>query len=130
MTGGTSFIFEDPSSVVREADFVARLRAGIHGKEALLAELEHVLDLPGYFGRNWDALSECLRDFHWRPERRIVLVHSEVPTLPPAESRIYLEVLDEAIRDWRESDEHELAVLFPKDAIDGIQRMLKHHPDD
>ena len=29
---------------------------------------------PGYFGRNWDAVDECLRDLSWLPADGYVLV--------------------------------------------------------
>lgn len=47
------------------AIFVGSLR-GIRTPERLFDELSRSLDLPDYFGRNWDALDECLRDL---PER-------------------------------------------------------------
>lgn len=47
------------------AVFVGSLR-GIRTPERLIDELSRTLDLPDYFGRNWDALDECLRDL---PER-------------------------------------------------------------
>ena len=32
-------------------------------------------DFPDHFGWNWDALSDCLRDLHWRPaDAYIVLI--------------------------------------------------------
>ena len=53
------------SRKLRIATFVGSLR-GIHTPERLFDELSRTLDLPDYFGRNWDALDECLRDL---PER-------------------------------------------------------------
>jgi len=47
------------------AIFVVNLR-GVRTPERLFDELSSSLDLPDYFGRNWDALDECLRDL---PER-------------------------------------------------------------
>jgi Barstar (barnase inhibitor) len=36
--------------------------SAIEGKEALMAALSEGFEFPDYFGANWDALEECLRD--------------------------------------------------------------------
>ena len=46
----------------------------ITGKEELMDGLAVGFSLPGYFGRNWDAVDECLRDLSWLPARGYVLV--------------------------------------------------------
>ncbi|MGH8620939.1 MAG: barstar family protein [Burkholderiales bacterium] len=50
--------------------------AGVADRDAFLRRCAEVFALPGYFGRNWDALHECLLDIagrgmpgaivHWR----------------------------------------------------------------
>ncbi|MFR9164902.1 MAG: barstar family protein [Dysgonomonas sp.] len=30
---------------------------------------------PNYFGFNWNALLDCLRDFDWIEEKYIILIH-------------------------------------------------------
>lgn len=43
----------------------------------LYNELESSLQLPSYFGRNWNALDECLNDFSWLPHKKIVIAINE-----------------------------------------------------
>lgn len=62
---------------------VGRVRAGVTGTEQLIRVLEEALRLPDYFGRTWDALSECLRDLSWLPPGRVSSVHDALPDLPP-----------------------------------------------
>jgi len=38
---------------------------GIGGKAELLAALGKCLSLPSHFGKNWDALADCLEDGDW-----------------------------------------------------------------
>jgi len=42
--------------------------AGVADRDAFLRRCAAVFSLPGYFGRNWDALHECLLDFAGRGE--------------------------------------------------------------
>lgn len=48
--------------------------AAIDGDQALLAAIAAAFDFPDYFGVNWDALDECLRDMSWAPAAGYVLV--------------------------------------------------------
>ncbi|UXC17244.1 barstar family protein [Comamonas squillarum] len=96
--------------------FYASLGLSIHNVEQLLREIDQLFHFPGYFGFNWDALYDCLRDLSWITERQVVLMHAELPSIPEQELRIYLEVLRDAVLDWKDSDSHSLAVFFhPKD---------------
>jgi RNAse (barnase) inhibitor barstar len=59
----------------------ARLRGasvGVVGpadrRPELLGAIGRVLRFPGYYGRNLDALEECLSDLSWLPEGEVVLV--------------------------------------------------------
>ena len=105
-------------------DYVAHLPASLHDREALFAALQQSIGLPEYFGQNWDALSECLRDLSWIKQRRVVLLHEGVPQLDPQSLKVYLEVLSECVRDWRPNEEHQFVVVFPRDADNRINEML------
>lgn len=54
--------------------FVRTIDAGnVDNKEELLDSLADAMEFPGYFGRNWDALSECLRDLSWQPQPQYII---------------------------------------------------------
>jgi RNAse (barnase) inhibitor barstar len=39
--------------------------AGIADKAGLMEELQNTMHFPEWFGRNWDALEDCLTDMSW-----------------------------------------------------------------
>jgi len=47
--------------------------ARVASEAELLAELARVFRFPDYFGGNWDAADECLRDLEWLPASGYVL---------------------------------------------------------
>jgi hypothetical protein len=53
------------------------LRVGVEdvgNERALLACIAEAMRFPDYFGGNWDAFDECLRDMEWLPSKGYVLV--------------------------------------------------------
>ena len=61
------------------AAHIATLRTGIANKSELLRSVAFSLGFPSYFGGNWDALDECIRDLSWLPEGDVVLKHPDLP---------------------------------------------------
>jgi RNAse (barnase) inhibitor barstar len=119
------FKFEDEHAGDANAAFVASLPSGLRAREALFAALSRALNLPSYFGANWDALSDCLRDLSWIAERRIVLLHTEFPSLDDRELTSYLSVLADCILDWGTGGEHELVVVLPADVRDVVAHLAE-----
>jgi RNAse (barnase) inhibitor barstar len=111
----------NPQSYNPDATFVAHL-SKIGDKGELFRQLNSVLELPDYFGYNWDALSDCLRDFHWIEQQRIVLVHDACPELNEQEFTTYLKILFEAVQDWKEGDDHYIEIVFPEQTKDLVQQ--------
>jgi RNAse (barnase) inhibitor barstar len=46
----------------------------VDGKDDLMDALAFGFSFPDYFGRNWDAVDECLRDLSWLPADGYALV--------------------------------------------------------
>lgn len=131
--------FEYSSSRHEQGEFVLAVPPGIRSKAELLATLAEAGRFPGYFGRNWDALQDCLRDLSWIDSRKVVILHSDVPLLEtPSECRTYLEILQTALMDWSQIAkpdavepppewsfaEHELRVVFPTEAHPAVARLM------
>lgn len=130
---------DPPESMCGQGDFVLRVPAGIRSKAELLATFAGAGHFPGYFGGNWDALLDCLRDLSWISNRKVVVVHSDLPLRDDlAECRTYLGILEIALADWAESVkpdvaapppewsyvDHELRVVFPTDANAVVARLV------
>lgn len=103
---------EIPPSYDAAEVFYVRIDPSIGNAEELIRALYYLLWLPGYFGFNWDALYDCLRDLSWIPYHKIVLVHVTLPELPREELQVYLEILRDAVLDWVGDEGHEIEVVF------------------
>lgn len=72
-------------------------------KMAMIDAVAEALSFPDYFGRNWDALEECLLDLAWREGGLALLIDdAQVPeSRAPSEWRELLEILHDAARFWK-----------------------------
>lgn len=77
--------------------------AGVADRDAFLRRCAVVFSLPGYFGRNWDALHECLLDIAGRGEPGAI-VHwrrgTELARRAPEAVTTALEVLKDVAAVW------------------------------
>jgi RNAse (barnase) inhibitor barstar len=117
------FIFSD-SWIPEGPVFLGAISEPIGNVSELFESLQNALHFPDYFGANWNALSECLRDFHWIREKRVVLKHAALPDITIQELDIYLEILLEATQDWQSDSAHSLEVIFPESARIKVSKMI------
>ncbi len=103
---------------------VAVVPSEVVGREDLFRCLIRSLKLPSHFGSNWDALDECLRDLSWLTQNRVVLFHEALPELGRDPLTTYLEILRDAVVDWRSDVDDELVVVLPPSARDEVRRLL------
>ena len=113
----------NPSCYSCDGVFVAHI-CNVHNKKELLIQLSDKLSFPPFFGFNWDALFDVLRDFSWIEQKIIVLVHDDMPQLKEQELKIYLEVLADAAQDWKKGEEHDFEIIFPESARMEIKQIL------
>jgi len=141
MSGRTEFVYSSrPESLLEDGDFVARIPAGLASEHELFDAISEAAAFPGYFGRNWDALDECLRDLGWIENRKVVLVHDDLPLRNnPAECRIYIDILKYTLENWATAPgpgsfvydpdwpyvPHDLVIVFPPETMASIGFILK-----
>jgi hypothetical protein len=96
-----------PRSAAREAG-LALLEVPLEGsvdKEALLQRFAAPLEFPDWFGRNWDALEDCLTDLSWYEADGYVLLLHGADALAERRSDDYgvlVDVLGACAQYWRE----------------------------
>jgi hypothetical protein len=108
---------DDPAAYRNPAAMVIRVPRKCRGKEKLLGAIAKPLHFPRYFGWNWDALDECLRDLSWlRGVKKVVIVHDGLPFTEREEQlATYLQVLVDAMSLRRAEPEGlQIEVVFPK----------------
>jgi hypothetical protein len=86
---------------------ITRIIRGRHARtlDAFYSECAAALQLPYYFGENWDAFNDVIRDLEWLPGDSYLLMFDDAHLLLDQESPRMLEVLirllAEASAYWR-----------------------------
>ncbi|WP_199520548.1 barstar family protein [Kitasatospora sp. MBT63] len=65
--------------------------------QGVFEEFSRGLNLPAYFGWNWSALSECLRDLSWIDSQSYVILVSDSERLlveEPDEMDVFLKIME------------------------------------
>ncbi|MFI7553275.1 barstar family protein [Micromonospora sediminimaris] len=76
---------------------------GMADADHVFYDFSNALLFPSYFGWNWDALSDCLRDLHWLPADGYLVIVDNAPQLLPDSARdrhVFFRILAEAVRHW------------------------------
>lgn len=115
-------IFKDNYALNSPNDFSVHIQMA-NDKRQLLRQLNDKLLFP-YFGFNWDALYDCLRDFNWVRQRKIIIIHDDLPKIERHSLKIYINILIDAMNDWKEGEEHSLDIIFPKQYEQEIASLL------
>ena len=103
----------DPSDLCDENASLHLIPTNIAYKSELMEWFQVNLKFPEYFGKNWDALNDCLCCLEGINSRQVVLYHRDIPLSDTLnDSTTYLEVLETAVSSWSPSPEHELIVAF------------------
>ncbi len=118
------FLFSETPPPADEDCVLIEVPCDCETREQLFDAFRSTLGLPEYFGGNWDAFSDSLRDLSWVPERTIVLLHRGRPLRDDNQFRIYLLVLKNCVQDWKEGEEHRLIAVFPATLRDVVRLLM------
>ena len=107
---GVFQLTREPYEIERDAKeaglFVARMDIGhAHHKEELIQHLADALRFPAHFGRNWDALRDCLIDLSWLEAPGYVLVFEKSKHFGAGHHHDFedaMEVLESAAQIWKQ----------------------------
>jgi RNAse (barnase) inhibitor barstar len=87
--------FNNSSNLFQSTLFI-QVPKNIRTKAELFHFLSTELKFPDYFGKNWDALEECIGDLSWLPKLNVHLVHQDIPlSNQPEEAAIYISILED-----------------------------------
>jgi hypothetical protein len=87
-------------------------RVALHGGKAqVLDALASALAFPDWFGRNWDALEDCLADLSWKPAGGHLLLLAGAPALPRDDAGILTDILASSAEAWKARGKPFFAVL-------------------
>ena len=90
---------EEADSLLASSRDIAEID-GARDKEDLLLRMGSALEFPDYFGENWDAFEECLREL---PSATLIVRDAAALwTAMPAEMITLVDVWSAAARDSRE----------------------------
>lgn len=120
------FLFtDDPSALAGKNTLCLQVPPALADKQAVLAWYAEALSFPSYFGANWDAFSECIRDLAWLAPSNIVIAHGDLPMAEyPSDQDIYLDVLADAVLDWKGDAARHFKVSFPTKVMHALDNRM------
>ena len=96
----------------------------INSKDELFSAYSTNLKFPSYFGFNWDALFDCLKDLDWIEQKTIIIYHLQLPQLNEKDLKIYLEILRDVVGHWKKCEEHFFEFYFNMQDCDKVQQLI------
>ena len=130
--GGVWFLPEhaDPKAVQKVARshgfaFFHIEGKNIGGKEQLMTSVATALRLPKHFGKNWDALEECLSELEDGADG-YVIYYDHIDTLlgaHPDQFETLVEILRDAVASWKEDDTAMVVLLSGSKAPKGVSKL-------
>lgn len=122
-----------------EKGFLIEIPEGIKTRDELFNHFAKAGEFPSYFGWNWDAFLDMLRDFSWVTQKTIILWHKDLPmNESPEFCGAYVQILATVLSDYAEHQmdkhashlqdcpyfRHELIIIFPEKWKASIEEIL------
>jgi RNAse (barnase) inhibitor barstar len=104
----------------------------IGDRDALFEVLNREMSFPEYFGRNWDALEECLSDLAWMPALGYIILFEEPHHLMETSYEVFitfLEIMIAVAKRWAADQVPFSLVLVGNQMLLRLERHenIKHH---
>jgi len=99
----------------------------IADKATLMEEVTRVIRAPEWFGQNWDALLDSLRDLSWVPADAYIILWTSADRLArdsPLDFETFVGVLIDAATRWRRSSVPFHIILLGDEALRGALRLV------
>ncbi|MET7898960.1 barstar family protein [Streptomyces mirabilis] len=104
--------------------------------DGVFTQFYEALRLPDYFGWNWNALRDCLRDLHWLSARHFLITIDDADAVlseSPEEREILFRALNDAAKSWagqpelpgQEKTTFQAVLLGPPDVQEEMRRELQ-----
>lgn len=94
------FIISEKQEIPLSDNCLYTTFSGINNRDGLFDALSSGLRFPDYFGRNWDALSECIRDLEWIEEDTVIVYHDNLSDMSEQDFDMYVSVLVDTMYSW------------------------------
>jgi Barstar (barnase inhibitor) len=109
-----NFVGDLPADTpIKSGAVVLTVPAKVASKQCLMAVYKQGLGCP-WFGANWDALYDAMRDLSWLGDKDLVIEHVDLPFGEKRRSRIlYFSLLQDALEDWQLENPAKLTVRIP-----------------
>lgn len=108
----------------KDNSFFVILKEDITSEADLLNEYYLQFKFP-YFGFNWDALLDCLRDLDWIKQNNVIIYHQGLPKLDVKDLKIYLEILFDLTSHWKKYEDHNFDVYFDLNDYNAIREIMQ-----
>jgi RNAse (barnase) inhibitor barstar len=97
----------------------------ISGKEQLMTHVATALRLPKHFGKNWDALEECLAELEDGADGYVIYYDHIDPLLAahPDQFETLVEILRDAVASWKEDDTAMVVLLSGTRPPKGVEKL-------